>query len=143
MGRLTARVASVGIALVAALVLALGAPAQAAPRGAAHGGGGHGGHGGHWGGHGGHGHGHWWGGGFYAFPYPYPYYGYPYSYPYAYSDPDYTLAQPPTGYEAQVGVQAPAVQREVVYPNGKYVLYGDGVTQPWQWVWVPAPPPPR
>jgi hypothetical protein len=35
------------------------------------------------------------------------------------------------------------VQREVVYPNGKYVLYGDGVNQPWQWVWVPnAPPPP-
>jgi len=41
---------------------------------------------------------------------------------------------------------APLVQREVVYPHGKYVLYGDGVTQPWQWVWVassvPAPPPP-
>lgn len=36
----------------------------------------------------------------------------------------------------------PSVQREVVYPHGKYVLYGDGVTQPWQWVWVPAPPPP-
>jgi len=41
------------------------------------------------------------------------------------------------------------VQREVVYPHGKYVLYGDGVTQPWQWVWMPAasapppaPPPP-
>ena len=43
---------------------------------------------------------------------------------------------------------APAVNREVVHPNGKYVLYGDGVQQPWQWVWVPAaapppPPPPR
>lgn len=35
---------------------------------------------------------------------------------------------------------APAVQREVVYPNGRYILYGDGVTQPWRWVWVPAPP---
>jgi hypothetical protein len=36
------------------------------------------------------------------------------------------------------------VQREVVYPNGRYVLYGDGVRQPWQWVWVPSasPPPP-
>jgi hypothetical protein len=37
------------------------------------------------------------------------------------------------------------VQREVVYPHGRYVLYGDGVRQPWQWVWVPAapaPPPP-
>jgi len=45
--------------------------------------------------------------------------------------------------------QAPAVQREVIYDNGRYVLYGDGVRQPWQWVWVPAaappppPPPPR
>ena len=41
---------------------------------------------------------------------------------------------------------APLVQREVVYPHGKYVLYGDGVSQPWQWVWVassvPVPPPP-
>jgi hypothetical protein len=39
--------------------------------------------------------------------------------------------------------QSPAVYhrpalREVVYPHGKYVLYGDGVTQPYQWVWIPA-----
>ena len=40
--------------------------------------------------------------------------------------------QPPTA----PAPQAPMVQREVVYPHGKYVLYGDGVTQPWQWVWV-------
>jgi hypothetical protein len=33
---------------------------------------------------------------------------------------------------------APLVQREVVYPHGKHVLYGDGVTRPWQWVWIPA-----
>jgi len=33
-------------------------------------------------------------------------------------------------------------QPPAVYPNGKYVLYGDGVTQPWQWVWIPAAPPP-
>jgi hypothetical protein len=40
--------------------------------------------------------------------------------------------------------QSTAIQREVVYPNGRYVLYGDGVRQPWQWVWVPlaSPPPP-
>ena len=40
---------------------------------------------------------------------------------------------------------APPVQREVVYPHGRYVLYGNGVTQPWQWVWIaaaPVPPPP-
>ena len=128
---------------------------------AGHGGGGHGGHGG---GHGGHGGGHWhghgggrWGGGFYGYPYfyypypasVYPYPAYTYPYPYYYSDPDYAAVtpQPPRGARAEVGVQAPAVQREVVHPNGKYVLYGDGVVQPWQWVWVPAappaPPPPR
>ncbi len=39
--------------------------------------------------------------------------------------------------------QPPAVQREVIYPNGKYVLYGDGVNQPYEWVWIPAAPPPR
>jgi hypothetical protein len=42
-----------------------------------------------------------------------------------------------------------AVRGEVVYENGRYLLYGDGVRQPWQWVWVPAtapappPQPPR
>src|SRR5436309_7667199 len=36
---------------------------------------------------------------------------------------------------------APPIQREVIYPNGKYVLYGDGVTQAWRWVWVAAAPP--
>jgi hypothetical protein len=35
--------------------------------------------------------------------------------------------------------QQPPVQREVVYPSGKYVLYGDGVNQAYQWVWIPAP----
>ncbi|HJR00040.1 MAG TPA: hypothetical protein VKA83_00290 [Methylomirabilota bacterium] len=77
-----------------------------------------------------------------------PYYRY--GYPYYYYGPDYYYAPPP----AVVYQQAPAyaaappapVQREVVYPHGKYVLYGDGVTQAWQWVWVPnapaSPPPP-
>jgi hypothetical protein len=39
-----------------------------------------------------------------------------------------------------VDVQEP-IQREVVYPSGKYVLHGDGINYPWQWVWIPAPPP--
>ena len=70
----------------------------------------------------------------------YPYYSYPYwyypsgYYPYGYSGYGSVVVQPSTTY------QAPAVQREVVYPNGKYVLYGDGVNQPWQWAWVPAAP---
>lgn len=61
--------------------------------------------------------------------------------------PPPTYGPPPTAYQ-QPPVYAPprasAVQREVVYPNGRYVLYGDGVRQPWQWVWVPSatPPPP-
>jgi hypothetical protein len=38
------------------------------------------------------------------------------------------------------------VRGEVVYEHGRYLLFGDGVRQPWQWVWVPAtapPPPPQ
>jgi hypothetical protein len=33
-----------------------------------------------------------------------------------------------------------SVPREVVYPHGKYVLYGDGVNQPYQWVWIQGAP---
>ena len=73
-----------------------------------------------------------------------------YSPPVVYAPPTY--AAPPLVYQ-QAPIYAPprtaAVQREVVYPNGRYVLYGDGVRQPWEWVWVPSasppppPPPPR
>jgi hypothetical protein len=62
--------------------------------------------------------------------------------PVVYQQPPAVYQQPP----AAPAPPAPLVQREVVYPHGKYVLYGDGVSQPWQWVWVassvPAPPPP-
>ena len=88
-----------------------------------------------------------------AYPY-YAYGGYPY-YPYSYPYPAYgptagyptVVEEAPVVYEAAPVAAAAAapIQREVVYPNGKYVLYGDGVTQAWQWVWVPAapaPPPP-
>ena len=71
--------------------------------------------------------------------------------PFAYAPPP-VYAAPPVVYQTpppvvyQQAPPAPLVQREVVYPHGKYVLYGDGVTQPWQWVWVasgvPTPPPP-
>ena len=43
----------------------------------------------------------------------------------------------------------PQVRREVVYPHGRYLLFGDGVRQPWQWIWIanptapPPPPPPQ
>ncbi len=57
--------------------------------------------------------------------------------------PPQTFAPPPPG-PSYAPPQAATVQREVVYPNGRYVLQGDGVRQPWQWVWVPSasPPPP-
>jgi hypothetical protein len=61
--------------------------------------------------------------------------------------PPVAYAPPPLAYQpapSYAPPQAASVQREVVYPNGRYVLYGDGVRQPWQWVWVPSasPPPP-
>ena len=76
-------------------------------------------------------------------------YGYPYYYG-AYG-PDYYYAPPPTviyqqAPPAYAAAPPPPVQREVVYSHGRYVLYGDGVTQAWQWVWIPnapaGPPPP-
>ena len=33
----------------------------------------------------------------------------------------------------------PLVQREVMFPHGRYVLREDGVTEPYQWLWVPNP----
>jgi hypothetical protein len=74
---------------------------------------------------------------YYSYPYGYYPYGYGY-YPYGYSGYGPTVV----GTEAPTTLQAPAIQREVVYPHGKYVLYGDGVNQPWQWAWVPAAPAP-
>ncbi len=72
---------------------------------------------------------------------PPPAYSAPPTYP-----PPSTYAPPPA-YQSGPSYAAPQaapVQREVVYSNGRYVLYGDGVRQPWQWVWVPlaSPPPP-
>ena len=66
----------------------------------------------------------------------------PYATPPAYGPPAAYAPPPPSqsvpGY-AQIQA-APPLQREIVYPTGRYVLYGDGVRQPWQWVWVPAAP---
>src|SRR5215470_3940059 len=81
----------------------------------------------------------WWGS---------PWWGSPWAYPWPY--PSFASAPPATSWAQGPSSSAPAgmqqtitaVQREVVFPNGKYVLYGDGVNQPWQWVWVPSAPPP-
>ena len=67
-----------------------------------------------------------------------------YSVPPMYAPPP-TYAAPSPTYQpvpSDAPPQSAMVQREVVYPNGRYVLYGDGVRQPWQWVWVPSAPPP-
>jgi hypothetical protein len=42
---------------------------------------------------------------------------------------------PPTTWTPSTGQD---FQREVVYPQGKYVLLGDGVRYAYQWIWVPA-----
>jgi hypothetical protein len=113
-----------------------------------HGGGWHGGwHGGGW--HGGWHGGCCWGGWWWpaavvgglalgaAVAATYPYY---YPYPYYYAPPAVTYAPPAVAYPqaAYPAPPAPPLQREVVYPNGKHVLLGDGVTQAWQWVWIPS-----
>ncbi len=72
-----------------------------------------------------------------------PYYGGYYSgyYPPAvYPAPVITYYSPPPA--ATYAPLAPSVQTEVVYPHGKYVLRGDGVTVAYYWVWIPNPPPP-
>ena len=129
--------------LAVAMVALTGTPALARGSGGVHGGGGfheggfHGGgsHGGEFRG----GHEHFEGFGrfhhFGGFFFPYAYYRYPgytYAYPYPVYSPPTVVEQPPAAYEP--------IQREVVYPNGKYVLEGDGVTQAYQWVWIPAIP---
>jgi hypothetical protein len=78
---------------------------------------------------------------FYPYPYYHPYY-YPYYYPYYVYPPPAVVVEP-----LPPVIQPAPIQREVIYPTGRYVLYGDGVTQAWQWVWIPAapllPPPPQ
>jgi len=53
--------------------------------------------------------------------------------------PPVVYSTPPAVYAAPPPAPA-AIQREVVYPNGRHVLLGDGVNVAYQWVWVPNPP---
>jgi hypothetical protein len=68
--------------------------------------------------------------------------------PVVYTQPAPVYATQPATYAAPPAYTGPPpppkVQREVVYPHGRYELYGDGVRMPYQWVWVanPSPPPP-
>jgi hypothetical protein len=73
---------------------------------------------------------------FYRYPYPYPYPYYVYANPYPiYTPPAVVVEQP------ALVIELAPIQREVIYPTGRYVLHGDGVNYPYQWVWIPAPPP--
>ena len=79
----------------------------------------------------------------------YPYYSsfYPYSASPSYApQQNYDYFGAPSGYGAPQGygyldmAPAPQVEREVFFPEGRYVLLGDGDTTPFRWVWVPNPP---
>jgi len=85
----------------------------------------------------------------YYWPYYYPYYS-SYDSSYYSAPPSYTPQQnynysgAPYGYGAPQGyldmAPAPQIEREVFFPEGRYVLLGDGDTTPFRWVWVPNPP---
>jgi hypothetical protein len=78
----------------------------------------------------------------YRYGWPYGYAAVPYPY-YAYAPPYYAYAPPPVVYSAPPSAPpGPAIQREVLFPHGRYLLRGDGVTVPYQWVWIPNPPNP-
>src|SRR2546428_5544963 len=62
---------------------------------------------------------------------PPSYYGPPPSY---YGPPPAPAYAPPLSQDVQ------PIQREVVFPTGRYVLRGDGVNVPYTWVWIPNPP---
>jgi len=77
-----------------------------------------------------------------GYPAPVYYSAYYPAYYYAAPAPAYYPPPAPIYYTARpVGppppARAPAISREVVYPNGKYVLQGDGITVAYQWTWVP------
>src|SRR5262245_17246713 len=63
--------------------------------------------------------------------------------PAVYSAPTYAYTTAaPAATHVSTAPAAPRISREVVYPHGRYVLYGDGVSRAYQWIWVPNPPPP-
>ena len=74
------------------------------------------------------------------------YYTPPPSYaPPAYYNPPVSYAPsyaPPAGYAPppQSSISVAPVPNVVEYPNGRYVLRGDGTTTPYTWVWIPNPP---
>src|SRR5437588_276503 len=71
-----------------------------------------------------------------AFPRPPPAYRPPPPFrpPPAYAAPSPPAYAPPLSQDVQ------PIQREVVFPTGRYVLRCDGMNVPYTWVWIPNPP---
>jgi len=77
-----------------------------------------------------------------------------YSAPPVYYAPPPVVYPAPAAYDPPPAYAAPAaptsapslqqeiqpLQREVVFPSGRYVLRGDGITTPYTWVWIPNQP---
>jgi hypothetical protein len=63
-----------------------------------------------------------------------------YAAPPAYSAPPAYAAPPAPAYAPPLQQDVQPIQREVVFPTGRYVLRGDGVSTPYTWVWIPNPP---
>src|SRR5947207_3542148 len=49
-------------------------------------------------------------------------------------------AAPPPAYAPPLSQDVQPIEREAVFPTGRYVLRGDGVNVPYTWVWIPNPP---
>ena len=57
----------------------------------------------------------------------------------AYGPPP-AYAAPPPAYAPPLSQDVQPIEREAVFPTGRYVLRGDGVNVPYTWVWIPNPP---
>jgi hypothetical protein len=60
--------------------------------------------------------------------------------PAAYAPPPVFAAPPAPAYAPTPQQDIDPIQREVVFPTGRYVLRGDGINTPYTWVWIPNPP---
>ena len=54
--------------------------------------------------------------------------------------PSPAYAAPPPAYAPPLSQDVQPIEREAVFPTGRYVLRGDGVNVPYTWVWIPNPP---
>src|SRR6267143_35682 len=139
------------VAVGATLILLTYLPAAAQHRGGGFHGSGHGFHGGGRGFHGGGRGFHGGGRGFGHFQHrpvgprlivvaPFSPFGFYSTSPFAYSSPGVDYAPPPPAYAPPLSQDVEPIQREAVFPTGRYVLRGDGVNVPYTWVWIPNPP---